>query len=160
MQSSGFSARNRLSFQRSRKKNLYKLWAPPTFTTLPLREEDKRTTTIAEQLVKSEKQLATTTASLLPFPTCDCCFCNVRHSSLSMPRIVARCCNNCADLSDKASPARATVTRWVLTQPETARAAPRHGNCTAINSQPRFPPPTALWLGWPETAGAAARPLA
>jgi hypothetical protein len=70
MQRSGFSAPNRLSFQRSRKKNLYNLWAPPTFATLLVREEDKKTTTIAVQLVKSEKQLATTTAFLLCLLAC------------------------------------------------------------------------------------------
>ncbi len=43
-------------------------------------------------------------ACLLSFPTCDCCFCNVRHRSLSMPRIVAHCCSNRADFSDKARP--------------------------------------------------------
>jgi hypothetical protein len=98
MQSSGFSAPNRLRFQRSRKKNLYNLWAPPTFATLLLREGDKKTTTNAAQLVKSKKQLATTTASLLAcilFQLAITASGNVRHRSLSMPRIVARCCSNC-----------------------------------------------------------------
>jgi hypothetical protein len=98
-------------------------------------------------------------ACLLSFPTCDCC---LLQCAPPLPVNAPDCRSLLQQLRRfvwQCQFARATVTRWVLTQPETARAAPRHGNCTAINAQqPRFPPPTALWLGWPVTAGGAARP--